>query len=57
VLPTLTDVDEDADLLAMRGELARLPSPLPVQRALAVWLDATFGSSPQPRAEMGRPRA
>jgi glycosyltransferase A (GT-A) superfamily protein (DUF2064 family) len=57
VLPTLTDVDEDVDLTAMREELARLPSPLPVQRALAVWLDATFGPLPKPRAEIGRPRA
>ena len=43
VLTTLTDVDEDADLIAMRHELARLPSPLPAQRALAAWLDASFG--------------
>ena len=57
VLPTLTDVDEDVDLTVMREELARLPSPLPVQRALAAWLDAAFGALPHARAEIGRPRA
>ncbi len=38
-LPSLTDVDTDDDLSAMRRELAALDTPLPAQRALAAWLD------------------
>jgi glycosyltransferase A (GT-A) superfamily protein (DUF2064 family) len=39
----LTDVDRGTDLGTMRNELAALATPLPAQRALATWLDATFG--------------
>lgn len=41
-LPALTDVDDESDLAALRRELAAQNAPLPEQRALGVWLDATF---------------
>jgi glycosyltransferase A (GT-A) superfamily protein (DUF2064 family) len=45
VLPPLTDLDEGADLAAMRRELGALPAPLPAQAALATWLAATVGGA------------
>jgi hypothetical protein len=38
-LATLTDVDEQADLLRLRDELLRVEEPLQEQLALLRWLD------------------
>lgn len=49
-LPSLTDVDEAADLATLAGALAEMPDPLPAQRQLASWLAALHRAEPRARA-------
>ncbi len=53
VLPTLTDVDEAADLTLVARELTALAAPHPAQTALGAWLDATFGRDGAMREQRG----
>lgn len=42
MLPTLTDADEAGDLAPLSDELRALAQPLPEQRALLDWMEATL---------------